>query len=456
VVKKQLNKEMKRISAFACLLFCAQSVYGQKATYETRTKLSDSVNVKEDESAVLLSPDGKTLYFVRSFYSENIGGATGKQDIYFSNRKSETEWSVAKNIGAPLNDEFHNAVCGVSRDGNKLYLNAIKVRQDKSIPGISICNREENGWSKPVALTTYEFPEKGFFQAYVSPDEDYIIASFEGKNGMGLEDLYVLKKDATGKFSAPINMGKTINSSGFETSPIVSADGKTLYFSSNGFGGQGDGDIFKSTRQDDSWTSWSTLENLGPRINTVGFDGSFSIDEKGNAYYISGEGATGNGDIYTISMIAPPPPPPVVPAPAQVVSAPPVVETPKPVEVPKSVEAPKPNSVETFGPALFEFNSIVINPDSKESLKMVAERLKKNSSYRIQIEGHTDEKGPEVYNQELSEKRANSVKKYLVKNGIKASNIKTQGFGKLNPITDNSTEEGRSKNRRVEVKYFLP
>ena len=272
---------------------------------------------------------------------------------------------------------------------------------------------------------------------------------------MGLEDLYVLKKDATGKFSAPINMGKTINSSGFETSPIVSADGKTLYFSSNGFGGQGDGDIFKSTRQDDSWTSWSTLENLGPRINTVGFDGSFSIDEKGNAYYISGEGATGNGDIYTISMIAPPPPPPVVPAPAQVVSAPPVVETPKPVEVPKSVEAPKPNSVETFGPALFEFNSIVINPDSKESLKMVAERLRKNSSYRIQIEGHTDEKGPEVYNQKLSERRANSVKKYLVKNGVKGSKIKTQGFGELNPIEDNSTEEGRSKNRRVEVKYFL-
>lgn len=86
---------------------------------------------------------------------------------------------------------------------------------------------------------------------------------------------------------------------------------------------------------------------------------------------------------------------------------------------------------------------------------MVAERLRKNSSYRIQIEGHTDEKGPEVYNQKLSERRANSVKKYLVKNGVKGSKIKTQGFGELNPIADNSTEEGRSKNRRVEVKYFL-
>jgi outer membrane protein OmpA-like peptidoglycan-associated protein len=436
--------EMKRyLIATACLLLGNYSV-AQKANYDSRTRLSDSVNVKEDESAALLSPDGKTLYFVRSFYSGNTGGASGKQDIYFSTKKAGDQWTNAKNLGLPLNDEFHNAVCGISADGNKLYLNAIRKSPLKSVPGVSVSTKMGNIWSPALPLTSFEFPEKGFFQVYVAPDESFIIVSFEGADSKGLEDLYVMKKDASGKFSDPVNMGSIINSSGFETSPVVSKDGKTLYFSSNGFGGQGDGDIFKTTRLDDSWTSWSKPENVGSKINTTGFDGSFSVDDEGNAYYVSGEGSSGPGDIFTISLIAPPPPP-----------APVEVEVPKVVEEPKPIAAPKPVSVDTLGQALFEFNSIVINPNSKESLKMVAKKLKKNKTYRIQVEGHTDEKGAEEYNQKLSEKRAASVKKFLVSKGIKSSTIITKGFGELNPVADNTTEEGMAKNRRVEVKYFI-
>lgn len=412
----------------------------QKAVYEHRTVLSDSVNSSSDESGLLLSPDGKTLYFVRSFYSGNVGGASGSQDIYFSTKRSEGVWSAATNIGPPLNDEFHNAVCGISRDGKKLYLNAIKLYQDRTNPGISVSALTDEGWGFPTPLTAYKFPEKGFFQGYVSPDEDYIIVSFEGPTTKGLEDLYVLKKGSDGLFGEPISLGDKINSTGFETNPIMSMDGKTLYFSSNGFGGSGDGDLFKSTRLDDSWTNWSSPENLGSKINTSGFDGSFAVDEKGIAYYVSGEGANGSGNIYTIDLNPPPPPPP---APVEPPPPPPVVAT------------PKPESVDTFGHALFAFNSVVINPESKESLMMVAKKLKKNKAYRIQVEGHTDNVGTEVYNQKLSERRTLSVKKFLAKSGISVSKIKTQGFGELNPATENETDEGRAKNRRVEVKYFI-
>jgi len=431
---------MKRYLIASFCLLTANLVFAQKPNYESRTRLSDSVNVKEDESAAMLSSDGKAIYFVRSFFSGNNGGSGGKQDIYYSTKKANDEWTSAKNIGLPLNDEFHNAICGISRDARKLYLNSIKTGKDKSIPGIAVSSKLGQGWGPTSALTSYEFPAKGFFQAFVSPEEDYIIVSFEGPETKGLEDLYVMKKDASGKFSDPIHLGASINTAGFETSPIVSNDGKTLYFTSNGLGGLGDGDVFKSTRLDDSWTSWSTPENLGSRINTIGFDGSFSVDDAGNAIYISGEGASGAGDIYTISMIAPPPPPPVVA----------VEPTPPPV-----VETPKPKETDTFGQALFEFNSIVINPDSKQGLKFVVKKLSKNKNYRVQVEGHTDDKGSEEYNQKLSERRANSVKKFLIASGVKTSKIKIQGFGELNPIADNTTEDGCAKNRRVEVKYFV-
>jgi len=406
--------------------------------------MSDSVNSSQDESAAVMSADGKMLYYVRSFYSGNVGGVNGMQDIYFSKKTGEGTWSTAKNIGAPLNDEFHNAVCGVSQDGNRIYLNSIKIRQDKTDPGISVSDFQNGEWSQPRKISSYKFPEKGFFQVFVSYDENKAIASFEGLDSKGLEDLYIMSKDpVTGLFGEPKHLGDAINTMGFETSPVLSPDGKTLYFSSNGLGGSGDADIFQTKRLDDTWLNWSAPENLGSRINTTGFDGSFSVDSNGNAYYISGEGNSGLGDLYVISMIKPLPPPPAVPV-VDTVSQP-IVNTPPPV----------PKRTDTLGQALFGFNSVIINPDSKASLNNVVKRLKQNTSYRIQVEGHTDSKGSEKYNQRLSERRALAVKKFLVKNGIPKGIIESRGFGELNPVVDNSTQEGQALNRRVEVKYFI-
>lgn len=438
------NNNMKNILILGMIL-SSGCLLGQIPEYKSRTAL-DSVNAKEDESAAILSPDGNTLYFVRSFYPGNVGGVTGNQDIYFSTKLANGKWSAAQNIGAPLNDEFHNAVCGVSRSGKRLYLNNIKVRQDKVIPGISVSVLGPNGWEMPTAISAYEFPENGFFQPYVSPDEDFAIVSFAGPKSEGLEDLYILRKNATGKFDNPVHLGEKVNSSGFETSPVVSDDGKTLYFSSNGFGGQGDGDLYRSIRLDDTWTNWSMPENLGNRINTVGFDGSFNINEQNHGYYVSGQGASGPGDIFVISMTPPPPPPPVpapapAPAPAEPVAA-------------ESSEA-KPDRVDTLGTAYFEFNSVTIKPDSEKTLRKVAKNLKRNSKYFIEVDGHTDSKGSEEYNQKLSERRARSVMRFLIRNGVNGQRIRAKGFGELNPLADNETEDGRAMNRRVEIKYFL-
>lgn len=101
---------------------------------------------------------------------------------------------------------------------------------------------------------------------------------------------------------------------------------------------------------------------------------------------------------------------------------------------------------------LFPTNSSILNEAAKKKIAEVSKVINaKESNRKISIEGHSDKTGTANYNQWLSEKRAVSVKTYLVSLGITADRIKTSGLGDTNPIADNKTKEGRLKNRRVEI-----
>jgi outer membrane protein OmpA-like peptidoglycan-associated protein len=101
----------------------------------------------------------------------------------------------------------------------------------------------------------------------------------------------------------------------------------------------------------------------------------------------------------------------------------------------------------------FEFNKDVIKPSSFPFLDEIVNVLREKE-WNLKLEGHTDNKGSADYNLKLSKARANSVKKYLEDKGIKPTRIEADGFGSTKPIADNSTEEGREKNRRVEFKVI--
>lgn len=102
----------------------------------------------------------------------------------------------------------------------------------------------------------------------------------------------------------------------------------------------------------------------------------------------------------------------------------------------------------------FAFNSAELTPNAERLLQPVAETLTKNSDMRIEVDGHTDSKGSDRYNLGLSRRRAESVKKYLVAQGVSSGQIVTRGFGEKMPVADNSTEDGRAQNRRVEIKII--
>lgn len=102
---------------------------------------------------------------------------------------------------------------------------------------------------------------------------------------------------------------------------------------------------------------------------------------------------------------------------------------------------------------LFDFDKAEVKPGFFPLLDSIAKTMSDNPKITVQVEGHTDSVGSEVYNQGLSERRANAIKDSLVeRNGVNPGRLNAVGFGESNPIMTNDTEEGRAKNRRVDLK----
>lgn len=146
--------------------------------------------------------------------------------------------------------------------------------------------------------------------------------------------------------------------------------------------------------------------------------------------------------------------PAAAPAPAPVAK-----EEPKPAPAPAPVKETWKTLLEekpvTIEGANFDFDSAKIRSSAVKKLSEVVEFAATYGNAQLEVSGHTDSIGKEEYNQKLSEKRANAVSEYLVKNGVAASRIVTKGYGETRPVADNKTAEGRAKNRRVEIRSVL-
>lgn len=101
---------------------------------------------------------------------------------------------------------------------------------------------------------------------------------------------------------------------------------------------------------------------------------------------------------------------------------------------------------------LFDFDKSNIKPEAGAILDRLIAFMNENKDQKANLSGHTDSVGTDAYNLKLSERRTNSVRDYVVKKGVDSGRVSGQGFGESKPIADNKTAEGRSKNRRVEIK----
>lgn len=270
--------------------------------------LDKNINSEYSELNPLLSPDGKTLYFSRKNHPGNVGGDKDKEDIWYSQLDSTGHWSLAKNIGAPLNNDepnFVNSIQSVTPDGRTavMVLGNRYLDNGKMQAGVSLSSNVGGAWSQPVALeitNDYNFHEKANY--FLTNNRRTLIMSVEREDSYGDRDLYVsfMKEDSV--WTEPLNLGDVVNTAAEESAPFLAADDKTLYFSSKGFSGYGGNDIFASRRLDDTWTNWSDPENLGPEINSPLEDLFFNIPASSEYAYYSRGVSESNTDIFRVKL----------------------------------------------------------------------------------------------------------------------------------------------------------
>jgi outer membrane protein OmpA-like peptidoglycan-associated protein len=121
------------------------------------------------------------------------------------------------------------------------------------------------------------------------------------------------------------------------------------------------------------------------------------------------------------------------------------------IQQPVQTEAPKADSLIVLSEFLFEVNSFKLKPELFPELDSLADFMKANPTTKIEISGHTDASGNESHNLRLSENRADAVGEYIVDKGIATSRVTFNGYGSSRPIAPNNTEQGKRKNRRVEI-----
>jgi hypothetical protein len=266
----------------------------QELVFNTPIQLNSVINSDDEELAPMLSPDGNTLYFIRAFHEANTGGKFAGTDIWMSRKDEGGQWMKASRIDHVWNNKRSNAVVGINAEENVVYL--LNGYNNKG--GIAFSKFLSGQWGQAEFIPIHGINRDDFVGFYVNPQFDVILISMKGKDTLGEEDLYISLKNSAGSWSEPRNLGPTINTSGFEISPFLSADKKRLFFSSNGHSGFGDADIYYCDRLFDSWETWSVPKNLGDKINSPYFDAYLVINENEVAF-VSNKENKRSADIYT-------------------------------------------------------------------------------------------------------------------------------------------------------------
>jgi len=472
--------------------------------------LGPLINSHDDELGPIIASDGKTLYFARQNVTENTGGVDDDEDVWVSNYLND-RWTLAHNMGRPVNTIAADNLVSVSADNNSLVF----AKTNK----LFVKHRTAAGWSEPESLNLNFENQSEYFVASVTADNKAIVFSAKLKNNLYYDekhnegDLYVCLKDKDNTWTAPINLGPVINTPGNETSPYLSSDGRTLYFATDGRPGFGSQDIFFARRIGDGWTNWSAPLNLGRNVNTPGFDAYYTVPASGEFAYFVSQSKEGKADIYRIRLHEEIKPQPVFVVSGLVLDS----KSGQPLsarihfedlasgaEVGEARSDPKTGAyriVLPFGTnygvraqvkdyyavhenielqqtsrqytelrkdlllvplqigetvklnnVFFEAGLPTLRPESYPELNRLIEVLKENPGIAIDLSGHTDHGGDATTLLHLSQNRVVTVKGYLVAHGIAEDRITGTGYGDTRPVAAGDTEENRRRNRRVEFK----
>lgn len=229
---------------------------------ESRHPLAE-VNTPWIETRPSISLDGSMLYFSRLGYPSNMGTAD-EADIWVCYVSQDSITSSPVNVGAPINSVFPDYLVGNGISGD--FLQAMRLEELPSFFSVEGNPRQRSVEELPSPALF--FPDASDY--FISSNKRLLFFSMASPDGLGGQDIYLAHREPDGSWGKARNLGAAINSRGDETAPFLAADGKTLYFSSDGRGGFGGKDLFVSfSMSDEHWNEWTIPQNLGPGINAA-------------------------------------------------------------------------------------------------------------------------------------------------------------------------------------------
>jgi len=430
-----------------------------KKGFSEAKPLADNLNEADKKGSMSLTQDLNTLYFAADYGTKGYG----RYDIY-KVTKTKKGWSEPKNLGRSINTDYWDSAPSIAPDGQALYF----------------CSNRPGGY--------------------------------------GGIDIYVAYRNEKGFWNDAVNMGATINTAADEQTPFIHADNRSLYFSSNGWPGFGGADLFVSRKKLDG--TWSIPMNLGYPINTYENEGSIAVASNGMDAYMASDRADSKGglDIYKAILASATRANKTFylkgyiadavtknPIAGDVVLVNPMddsstmqikvdgngyfvlglpyfdslgirVNSPDHIYASTFISAdslqyisgttyqfylaPIPvygNSFsQNFNNVFFDLNSAKLKKKSRVELDALVTYLESAPMAVVLIEGHTDSKGDSIQNKNMSNRRSESIARYLINKKIAPNRVSTIARGAKFPIADNATEEGRAKNRRSSFVISFP
>lgn len=478
------------------------------------TLTSMPFNSSSDDFAPNYVFRGRQLFFTSARNSPS--GGSGDQRIWSVPQIGAGKWGSALSFGDELGRAEHIGSATVTPDGNYMIFSGYRWDSDsRTLEGegrTDLYSAERRGgeWTNVQNLGPVINTEHWESQPSLSSDGQYLYFASDRPGGQGGTDIYVSRRTATG-WTTPRNVGSVINTPMDEMSPVLSPDGFRLFFSSNGHGGAGGFDLFVTDGGNPFDDTWRSIENLGTPINSAANEHYFMPEPNSKNGYFSSD-REGDFDIY---LAFPNPYPPS----AQVVVFGKVLDdrSGNPVEASVTVtdletgeavanfrsddqtgeytvilskghkyavtaEAPgyifysdayeieedleegeeisKDIMLRKGATRLliyFDYDKAELKPESMPDLNRAVDYLKRNPDLQVEFAGYTDSVGSAEYNKGLSARRANSVREYMILKGdISRARLSANGYGEESPVSDNGTEEGRARNRRVEMRVSKP
>lgn len=422
-------------------------------TWNTATPLPANINApKRNISNIALSNDGQKMLL----YMDDLTLGTG--DIYESVLKGD-KWSDPVKLPEPINSGDHESSATYSPEGKTIYFVSDRPGGKGGLD-IWYSKQDKKGkWGKAVNLGPIVNSSEDEESVFIHPDGTTLFFSSKRSGGLGGYDIYKteVKKN---KWVKPINVGNPINTDGDDLFFVMEASGQTAFYSSDQKGTVGGKDIFQIS-YDQKEVASKTTPSLALLKGTVSDEKTGAliesdielIDNSKNEVIarfksnnISGKYLISlpSGKNYGINVLAD-----GYLFQSENVDFP---EASSYIEIIKNIKLKKIEigSKVVLNNIFFDYGVATLKPESMSELEKLTKLLKENAGIKVEISGHTDNKGNAASNKLLSNNRAKTVVDYLISQGIQADRLMYKGYGFDEPIATNETEEGRKLNRRTE------